>query len=242
MNASPPTRQPPPDQAAGTLRGVPFRITRMILWSLAWLLVGLRVEGVHHVPRHGAVLVACNHLHNADPFLISFAIPRPVHFMAKRELYRIRPVGWLLRVLGAFPVDRGKADRAAIRRAEATLAQGIAVGMFPEGTRSVTAALQPAFPGAALIAWRGGVPVLPVVITGSERLPLNGAKSRSPARAGRGPGRRVLVRIGPPFDLPRERDGRRLSAEEGTALLMTELARLLPDAYRGVYRDSVTNA
>ena len=226
-----PATAPPPDLMRGKLRGRGFRAVRRLLWWLLAPPLRMRVEGLERVPTTGPLLVVCNHLHNADPVLVSVAFPRPLHFMAKKELFGVPVIGWLIRQVGTFPVDRGKADRAAIRHAEAALSQGIAVGMFPEGTRSVTGALQQAHPGAGLLALRSGAPVLPMVVTGSERLPLNGTKG-SRRIAGR---REVRIQIGDTFAIPRERDGRRVSAEQATELMMTAIARMLPAQYRGVY-------
>ena len=125
-------------------------------------------------------------------------------------------------------------DRKLIRRAEAALAQGIAVGMFPEGTRSVTGALQRAHPGAGLLALRSGAPVLPMVITGSELLPFNGKKGRR-----RGGPFGVQVRIGAPFTIPREANGRKVDAEAATDLMMARIAQMLPPEYRGEYANAV---
>jgi len=232
-----PDKAPFADVARGTLRGRWFVLVRAIVLVVLRPTIGLRIEGLEHVPASGPVLVICNHLHNADPVLISASFPRPLHFMAKRELFQIPVIGWVIRGVGAFPVDRGKADRAALRRAEAALKQGIAVGMFPEGTRSVSRSLQRALPGAALVALRAQVPILPLVITGSERLPGNGAKARRAAGlADRDPGHQgVRVRIGQPFHLPSPPGSGRLSSEAAIELMMAEVARLLPPDYRGVY-------
>lgn len=223
------------DLSRGTLRGRPFRVTRAAVVALLRAVVGLRIEGLERVPPTGGLLVICNHLHNADPILLAASFPRPLHFMAKKELFAIPVVGPIIRGVGAFPVDRGRADRWALRRAEATLAQGIAVAMFPEGTRSTTGALQVAHPGAALLALRSGVPVIAMGITGTERLPGNGRKGvgRRRARWARG----TRVRFGEPFSVPREVDGRRLTADDAIARMMAELAAVLPPAYRGVYGD-----
>jgi 1-acyl-sn-glycerol-3-phosphate acyltransferase len=233
--AKPPA--PAADLEAGTLRGRTRAVIRTILFPLLRVLIGFRVEGVEHVPRSGPVIVAGNHLHNADPVLIEVAMPRPLHFMAKKELFGVPVISWFVRWAGSFPVDRVKADRSAIRNVEARLRQGIAVGIFPEGTRSVTRALKTALPGAASLAQLTGAPILPVAITGSERLPFDGTKARrqgdlpEPDRGHRG----VRVRFGRPFTIPREVDGRRLSRSEATELLMAEIVRLLPPDYRGIY-------
>ena len=141
------------DLNRGTLRGRPRRLIRAALLAILKLLP-LRIEGLERVPAAGSLLVVANHLHNVDPLLLEIAFPRPLHFMAKKELFEIPVVRWVARRAGAFPVDRRKADRAALRRAEAALRQGIAVGIFPEGTRSETRALRSALPGAGLLALR----------------------------------------------------------------------------------------
>lgn len=230
--------------ARGTLRGTPFRLLRALLLPILGRLIGLRVEGLQHVPASGALLVVANHLHNADPILLSVAFPRPLHFMAKKELFTIPVVGWVIRRVGAFPVDRGKADRGAIRRAEATLAAGIAVGMFPEGTRSRTASMGRAHPGAALLALRADVPVLPVTIVGSERLPLNGTSvpRRGRSRRSDSRDRSIVIRIRPPFRIEDDAAGRRPSIADASERLMTRLAAGLPSAYRGIYAETETGS
>lgn len=222
------------DLRQGTLRGAPFRITRAILRLLTRVFLGMRIEGADRVPRDGGVLVLGNHLHNADPLLIAIACPRPVHFMAKRELMTIPVIGRIIRFGGTFAVDRGRADRTAIRRAEATLKQGIALGMFPEGTRSRSRRIERALPGAGLIALRGDAPIVPVAITGSERLPFNGSKGG--AHANPDPGHKgVRIVFGEPFRLPATIDGNRTTADQAIELAMRQVAEMLPEAYRGIY-------
>lgn len=225
--------------ARGTFRGRPRRLARAALLRMLRPVLRLTIEGLEHVPPDGGLLVVANHLHNADPILLSIAFPRPLHFMAKKELFGLPVIGWVIRRVGAFPVDRGKADRGALRHAESLLAQGIAVGMFPEGTRSTTGGLGPALPGAALLALRARVPVLPVTIVGSERLPFRGTKAsereESPKPSKRV--RRLTIRIGPPFSLPTSTNDRKTSVSESSDALMERLAEMLPAEYRGYYGD-----
>ncbi len=223
--------------AEGTVRGIWRAILRAPLFGLIRLL-GVRVVGEQNIPPEGTgVLVVSNHLHNLDPLLIEIAFPRPLHFMAKEELFTFRPLGWTLRKFGNFPVARGKSDRRAVRFAIATLRHGLALGMFPEGTRSRTMRLSKPHPGAGLIAIQGKSLVLPVAITGSERYPLNGKR---PAGARPEPGHRgVLIRIGEPFMLPDTgADGKRLGADEATEIMMRAIVAMLPEDYHGVYAEA----
>jgi len=226
-----------------TLRGGPRRVVRRTLLTLLRIVIGMRLVHVERVPRQGGVLMVANHLHNADPVLISAAFPRPVHFMAKKEAFHVPILPQILRMAGAFPVDRGKADRSAIRRALLVLEQGVAVGMFPEGTRSLTRSLQRAHAGAGMIAVTAGVPIMPIAITGTERMPMNGAKGK--AMAGKPmpePGHEgVRVLFGETFTIPREIDGRKVTATEAAEIIMVEIARLLPPDYRGVYAETLDN-
>jgi len=148
--------------------------------------------------------------------------------------FEVPVVPWALRWVGAFPVDRGKSDRWAIKRALAALNSGIAVAMFPEGTRSRVFALQNAHPGAGLLALSADVVVQPVAITGTERLPFNGSKGKAKGELERDPGHSgAQILFGEPFRIPREIDGRRVTAEEATEILMLEIARMLPEDFRG---------
>lgn len=237
---SAPSNRPVPDLGRGTLRGRPFRWARFGLLLLLKPLLHLRIEGVRNVPSSGPVMVVSNHLHNADPIVLSIVLPRPVHFMAKKETFANPIISAIIRRVGAFPIDRGKADRGAIKRAEQTLDQGIPVLMFPEGTRSRSLVLQPAHRGAALIAQRRDVPIVPIAITGTERLPFNGnpaSTSDSSASTGQ-PARGIVVRIGPPFRLPQSTENARLTTQAATTQMMLKIAELLPPSYRGHYAET----
>ncbi|MFN3336921.1 MAG: lysophospholipid acyltransferase family protein, partial [Thermomicrobium sp.] len=110
-----------------------FLTARLFVVPLLRLLIRFRIEGLQNVPQRGPAIVAANHLHNADPVLIIAALTRPVLFMAKKELFAVPVVRWFVRQSGAFPVDRGKPDRQALRHAERLLHEGMLVGIFPEG-------------------------------------------------------------------------------------------------------------
>lgn len=176
-----------------------------------------RSRGVENVPRDGGAVVAANHLSNFDPWPLALALfpRRHLRFMAKIELFK-PPLGWLLRGLGAFPVDRSRPDRDALARAIDLCRDGHAVMMFPEGTRRAKGRRKrfEAEPhtGAARIALRAGVPLVPCAVKGTDRL------SRL------GPLRVAFGRPIPVDDLVAA--DRRTAATVATDRLMEEIARL----------------
>jgi len=197
---------------------------------LLWLFGPGTLEGLEHVPREGAVLVVANHCSNLDPLFVGWAVGhrtgRIVHFMAKDEMSRWPLIGFLARSAGVFFVRRGEADRAAQRQAFDLLGAGRMVGIFPEGTRSRDGQMRDARAGAALMAIRTGLPVLPVGLAGTHR--IFPGRSRWPHRG------RIRIRIGQVFTLPEQPDGLdRQALREGTDRIMSAIAALIPDEQRG---------
>jgi len=201
---------------------------------LKWLLGGGSVQGLGNVPDSGAYIMVSNHNSNLDPPFIGEAIGRrtgrPIHFMAKEEIRHWPLVGWLARGSGVFFVRRGVGDRGAQRIALEHLAAGRPIGIFPEGTRSRDGVLREPKAGVALLAMRSGAPLLPVGITGSGK--IFPGRSRWPHRT------RVEIRIGKPFRLPHQPDGRldREALVEGTERILREIAALLPEGQQGRFR------
>jgi cytidylate kinase len=214
---------------------------KLAYWAIwPWLhrVADITQEGVSNIPPFGPLLYVSNHLHNLDPGIEFYAFTRPLNFMGKQELFETPVVRQISEASGGFPVDRGKFDREALRQAEDRLEKGLTVGIYAEGTRSVTGALTEAKAGVGLIALKTGAPVLPVAITGSERLPFNGSKGdTADLHKDDRPG--VHIVYGEPFYLPRTVDGRKISATEATDIIMLEIARLLPESYRGVYAEKL---
>ena len=186
-----------------------------------------QIKGRENVPSQGALLIVVNHLNLADPPLVSVSLKRRVIFMAKEELFRSRFIGYFISSFGAFPVHRGQLDRQALRLADRVLAEGLALAMFPEATRSKNAQLQRAFPGSALIALRHRVPILPVAITGTERIKGLSWMLHRP---------KITITFGQPFHLPSV-NGKASKEEltELTSFMMGHIAELLPVGYRGYY-------
>lgn len=128
---------------------------------------GMEVRGVEKVPMEGPLIVASNHASFFDPMLLGTALPRPLAFMARKTLFEIPLFGSLIRELFAFPLDREGDSREALRVFGERLAQGWAVVLFPEGTRTRTGRLGPMKSGVGMLAVRNHAPVLPVYIWGS---------------------------------------------------------------------------
>jgi 1-acyl-sn-glycerol-3-phosphate acyltransferase len=183
-----------------------YRIAAAVVKPLMRSWFRIRLEGHEHVPDEGPVILASNHRSNMDPVLLASAVERPVAFMAKAELF-VGPLGWIMRWIGQFPVRRGGIDREALRRTDAVLARGSMLGLFPEGTRG-DGTFSSVHPGLAYIVVRQRCPVLPVVISGTERVRrrFGWLPFASPVR----------IVIGPPVDLPEgasDRAGRRAASE-----------------------------
>lgn len=201
------------------------RVAAIIIWFLG----GARIDGRERIPRSGPFLLVANHCSQFDPPLLGWAtgyqVRRVIYFMGKEEMRHWPIIGWLADRSGVFFVRRGESNRAAQRQALALWAAGKPVGVFPEGTRSRDGRMREIKPGAALLAIRAGVPILPVGIAGTHRIFSGG---RIPRRS------RVTFRIGSPFTLPHQPDGRldRQALDEGTARIAAEIAALLPPTQR----------
>ena len=145
-----------------------YRIAWLVLTGLLKLLWGFRVTGREHIPEKGPVVIASNHISNWDPILIGLGCPREMFFMAKRELFANKALAWLISAYNAIPLDRGGADRKALRTARRILAKDGALLMFPEGTRSRTGELGEGRPGVAVIAASARSAIVPAFITGAD--------------------------------------------------------------------------
>jgi len=144
----------------------------------AWCYGPLRMQvlGLDNVPLSGPLIVACNHISYVDPVALGVALPRRVWYMAKVELFRIPVLGPTIAALGAYPVDRGKGDVAAIRGSLRVLKEGKAIGIFPEGTRNLQGDAT-VHTGVALLASLSGAPVLPAFVRGGDRAKVLGKLS-----------------------------------------------------------------
>ncbi|MBI5285548.1 MAG: 1-acyl-sn-glycerol-3-phosphate acyltransferase [Chloroflexi bacterium] len=219
-----------------------WRIVPISYWAVVWFIrlclflyvKGPKVEGLENVPKTGGAILVSNHLNNADPCIIPGVFKRRIITMAKKEMFKWPGINLLFRFIGAFPVDRQGADIAALREAQHVVTDGLLLLMFPEGTRSRDCQLHRGFPGTALVAYRTGAPIIPVAISGTEHLPWPWLFVRPFI------GPRVTVRIGKPFYPPKAERITSQAAKDATDEIMLHVAELLPESYRGEYRDAVT--
>lgn len=163
-----------------------------------------RIYGAKKVPMRGPMIVVANHASNFDPPLLSNCMRRPVSFMAKESLFRVPVLAPAIKAYGAYPVKRGSADRSAIREAMKQLEQGWAVGIFLQGVRTPDGRVPDPKLGAALIAAKAQVPLLPVSLWGTENILPKGASVPKPAP--------VTVRIGELIPPPATKDKAELKA------------------------------
>jgi 1-acyl-sn-glycerol-3-phosphate acyltransferase len=197
---------------------------RNLLWLLLTLWCRLRVVGREHIPADGPFLLAPSHRSVIDTPVASAATRRRMRFMGADKWWKQRQFGWLLSALGGFPVTRGTADREALKRCVAVLEGGEPLVLFPEGERKSGPVIQPLFDGAAYIAVKAGVPIVPVGIGGSERVMPKGARFIYP--------RRIVMIIGEPMTPEVDASGKvpRAAVRELTERLHAELQRLFDEA------------
>jgi 1-acyl-sn-glycerol-3-phosphate acyltransferase len=215
--------------------GYLYWVFKVVLTPIMTLAFRPLVEGVHHVPRRGGALLACNHTSYLDWLLLPLVVrTRRISFLAKLEYFTRRgPVGraqaYFFTATGQVPVDRAGAGAAegALRTATRLLGEGRLVGVFPEGTRSRDGRLQRGRTGVARMAAASGAPVVPCATVGAYEVCPPGRRVPRP--------RRVAVRFGPPMP-PVCREGHEPSAAElraWTDELMARIAVLSGQERRG---------
>jgi 1-acyl-sn-glycerol-3-phosphate acyltransferase len=192
----------------------------------------LRVDDheVNRIPMKGPLILAMNHINWLDaPVGFSHLHPRPLTAFAKIETWNKLFLRILFDAWDTIPIRRGEIDFDAFKKAEEYLAKGKIVVIAPEGTRSQDGCLNAGYPGIVFLAMRSQAPILPVAILGHENF---NQKFRIYRRTD------MAIKVGQPFKLrfPDQRLTREVR-QEMTDEIMFEIARLLPDGYRGNYRD-----
>jgi 1-acyl-sn-glycerol-3-phosphate acyltransferase len=201
-----------------TIPQVPLYLLNYFLNRVVWRTT---VSGPLPIPMDKGAIIVSNHRVGVDPLFIAMTTPRPVHWMVAREYCELWTVGWGFRILQAIPTNRAGIDTAATRMAIRLAQQGELVGILPEGRINKSEELLlPGRPGAALIALKARVPIVPCYISGARmrESPFSSFFMRA----------RVHVEVGPPMDLSPwyDRADDRQAHQEITLLLLKEIARL----------------
>lgn len=202
-----------------------YRVVRAIVVGFSRLFWRLTIEGTEHVPAEGPFVLAPVHRSNIDTLVVAGVTRRRMRFMGKASLWKVGWAGKVFSALGAFPVNRGTADREALRRCIEVVQAGEPLVVFPEGTRQSGPHLQPLFEGAAYVATRTGVPIVPVGIGGSEAAMPKGSKMLRPVK--------VHIVVGEPlYPAPPGPSGRapRSAVHDLTEQLATRLQDLFDQA------------
>lgn len=218
--------------------GATYAFGRAVIGSLARLVYRPHVEGRERVPLDGPIIFASNHLSFIDSIAIPVAAPRPVHFLAKSAYFE--GTGFkgavsrtFFEAIGAIPVRRGAGQAAldALDQQRLLLEQGLAVALYPEGTRSTDGRLYKGRTGAAFLALQTGAPVVPVGLIGTDKAMPKGAKMPSLSE-------RITVRFGDPIDVSvhgaaGSGKARRLATDE----IMAAIHALSGQELAGVYNE-----
>jgi len=206
------------------------RIFGAIFRPLLNICFSWKVEGRENVPLTGPLILVANHVHVIDPILLVFSLPRWITFVAKEELFRSLFFRFWLRWAGSLPLQRhGKVVEKLriLEGARKVLDKGLILGMFPEGGRSHDGKLRKGKPGSAVIASKTDVPLLPVGISGTDRIHGISWLWKRP---------HIVVKVGKPFKLPPTNNKMTKSQRQLlTTQLMGEISALLPSEYRGAY-------
>lgn len=200
-----------------------YAVVRTLVVAFCRFWWRLEVVGEEYLPADGAFVLAPVHRSNADTFVVSALTRRRLRYMGKHTLWKHKLPGKFLTAMGGFGVRRGSADREALRQCAAVLAGGEPLVIFPEGTRQSGPLVAELQEGAAYLAARAGVPIVPVGISGTEDAIKKGSKGLHRAR--------VTVVAGAPLPAP-SHDGRvpRSAIRKLSDELRTDLQKLQDEA------------
>jgi len=207
------------------------KFIHFIIRLLINLIARVEIVGAENLPDEGGYVIASNHIGRLDAFMVYYVLNRYDIIMLVAEKYRDHAITrWMARMVDGIFVDRFIPDVRAMREAMKRLRGGGVLAIAPEGTRSSTGALIQARPGGIYLAWKAGVPIVPVALTGTEDALVRDKLQRL---------RRLRIKIhaGQAFTLPPEAKGRDRDAllQEYTDDVMYRIAALLPEDMRGVY-------
>lgn len=206
------------------------RVVNLVIRFLLFFLCKTDRESLKAVPKKGPMILVGNHVNFLDaPLAFTFLYPRKIISLVKKETFENPVLRFLFNTWGSIPVSRGTADFNALGKAVKILKQGLFFAIFPEGTRTNDGCLIQGRPGIIIVALKSKVPILPIVHYGAEHFSENFKKLKRT---------KITFQVGEPFILkpscpfPRK-DERQLMTDE----IMYQLAKLLPEKYRGYYSD-----
>jgi 1-acyl-sn-glycerol-3-phosphate acyltransferase len=203
-----------------------YRLVRPIVTAICRALWRVRLIGEENIPRDGGFILAPSHRSMMDIPFAAVVTSRRIRFMGKKSVFAVPVIGSVFRWLGGFPVARDGTDRKAVRDSVEMLRAGEVLCVYPEGTRQHGPKIQPLQPGAAYLALRAGVPVIPIGMAGTEEI-LRTKRDPIP-RFGR-----VAIVVGVPI-MPEKLAGSlvpRDRVDALTARLADEMQLVLDDAY-----------
>lgn len=206
-----------------------YAFARALVELVCRLYWRVEIRGRENVPSGGPFVIAPVHRSNIDTLLAGCVTRRRIRFMGKDSLWKYRWSGALFSSLGAFPVHRGTPDREALRICEEALRGGEPVVLFPEGTRQSGPEVQPLFEGAAFVAARAHVPIVPVGIGGSEWAMPKGSKRILPVK--------VVIIIGEPIPAPERPESGRVSRRA-----VAETSERLHTCLQGLFDEALAAA
>jgi 1-acyl-sn-glycerol-3-phosphate acyltransferase len=212
---------------AGQSRGnrLFYLTIRFLVIAVCRVYLRLKIIDAYKIPKSGTFILAPSHRSTLDIPVAAATTRRRMMYMGKDSMWKIKPIGVFLTALGSFPVTRGSADLEALRRCIAVLERGDPLVLFPEGTRRNGRIIEPLFDGAAFIAYKTGVPIIPVGIAGSEEIWPPGTRLPRP--------RKCVVVVGDAI-YPKNLDGVRATREmmgELTIELQTSLQKVFDQAF-----------
>ncbi len=202
---------------------IAYQIVRFLIWVVAKVYWRITFEGLEHVPKQGPFVLAPVHRSFIDFGLVSGVTRRPMGYMGKESLWKSKLLGSFISMLGAYPVNRGAPDREALRRTLDLLEKGEPLVLFPEGTRRSGPVIEHLHEGAAFVAARAAVPVVPVGIGGSERALPKGSKIPRPVK--------IHILVGEPLAPPPLAEGARHPSRRAVKELTIQLQHVLQDLF-----------
>jgi 1-acyl-sn-glycerol-3-phosphate acyltransferase len=187
-----------------------YKVIRALIHGACRVYFRIDIRGRENLPVTGAYIVSPIHRSNLDTPVLSAITTRRLRYMGKESLWRSRPLGWLLTALGGFPVQRGTADREALKAGLACVERGEPLVMFPEGTRQAGPDVAEMFDGPAYVACRTGVPIVPIGLGNTEAAMPKGSKFIRPVK--------MTIVIGAPIQPPPLKESGRVSRKAVRAL------------------------